>query len=283
MRGAHLVKAGGEWYGVRQSAYPRRAVARVPDLRRSGLHRQCAGGSAARPAGPDRRRAARQPAEPARAIWSLLRARRLARDVTSLTISAGAALRLRRRRRSTRTTARTSTTWRPVSSCAVGTATACRAAATSRIATTSRRAPASRGRSTRQRGRSCAAATASTTTRERWPRRKACTSILPYFNLSVLLPGPGPAASDARRPVPGPTSPFHPAVRDGVPARSADAVDGALEPQPAAPARRDARRRDRLRRLARPRSDLRARHEPGSRQARSRSTSGRTRCSPTSR
>ena len=45
----------------------RRAGARVPDLRRAGLHGQRAGRSAARTAGADRRRAARQPAEPPRA------------------------------------------------------------------------------------------------------------------------------------------------------------------------------------------------------------------------
>ena len=33
-RGAHLVKFGGEWYGVRQSRVPRRAGARLPELRR---------------------------------------------------------------------------------------------------------------------------------------------------------------------------------------------------------------------------------------------------------
>ena len=56
----------------------------------------------------------------------------------------------------------------------------------------------------------------------------------PYFNLSVYFPAPRPAAADARRSVPGVVPRLHPAVGDRVPARSADAVDGALERQRAA-------------------------------------------------
>ena len=56
----------------------RRAGARVPDLHQPGLHRQCARRRAARASGADRRRAARQPAEPPGAQLERFRAGRLA-------------------------------------------------------------------------------------------------------------------------------------------------------------------------------------------------------------
>ena len=80
----------------------------------------------------------------------------------------------------------------------------------------------------------------------------------------VSFPAPG-YRRHARRSVPGVVPGLHSAVGDRVPARPADAVDGALERQRAAPDRAAPRDRDRLRRLARPRPDLRARHEPGAR------------------
>ncbi len=67
----------------------------------------------------------------------------------------------------------------------------------------------------------------------------------------------------ARRSVPGVVPGVHSTVGDRVPAGPADAVDGALERQRAAPDWAEPGDRDRLRRLPRPRSDLGARHEPG--------------------
>ena len=280
-RAGTLVKAGGEWYGVRQSAY-RDVQSRgfltfvnqgytgnaLADLL-LGLPVLTGG---ARLDNPQNLRAH---------SWSAVRPGRLAADAVADDLR-GAALRLHRAAASMRTIARTSTTRRPDSSCRSAPA-ACRAADTCPIATTSRRAPALRGRSTRSATNVVRGGYGIYYNQGALATSEGLYFNPPYFNLERLLPRRRRTAAHARGSVPGVVSGLHPAVSDRVPARSADAVDGALEREPAAHDRAHAVARVRVRRLARPRPDLGPRHEPGAPPAPIRSTCGRTRCLPTSR
>ena len=259
----------------------RRAGARVPDLRAAGLHRQRARRSAARAAGPDRRRAARQPAEPARAAPGACSPRRLA-GARAADRLARRALRLRRRRPSTRTIAPTSTIRRPGTLVRSAPAT-CRAAATRPIATTSRRASASPG---------------ALDELQRWVVRGgygiyynqgalATSEGLyfnpPYFNLSVYLPGAGLPPLTLADPFPANFPVFIP---QSATAYQRDLQTPWMEHWNVNVQRQIGRGRAievALRRLARPRPDLGARPQPAGGQPRPSRTCGRTRCLPTSR
>ena len=230
---AHLVKFGGELLRRPAVGVPRRAGARLPHLRRSGLHRQRARGPPARPAGADRRRAAGQPAEPARPAWSAF-AHDDWRVLPSLTVSAG----LRYDYMSP-----------PVD--ADDRANLYDAATGQLVAVGTNGMP--RGGYEPDRNNLAPRVGLAWTLDQRGPHGAAGRlrhllqpggagdlrgALLQSAVLQPerLLPRSAAAAAHARGSVPVVVPGVHSAVGDGLPARSADAVDGALERQRAATA-----------------------------------------------
>ena len=84
----------------------------------------------------------------------------------------------------------------------------------------------------------CAAATASTYNQGALATSEGLYFNPPYFNLGVYFPDPGLPPLTLADPFPSSFPVFIPQSATAYPARSADAVDGALERQRAAPARR---------------------------------------------
>ena len=128
-----------------------------------------------------------------------------------------------------------------------------------------------------------AAATASTTTRVQLATSEGLFFNPPYFNLSVFFPGAGPPPS--RSPIRSRRLPaVHSAVGDRVPARPADAVDGALERRTCSARSAQSRAIEVAYVGSRGHDLISARDvQPGAPRAPIRSTCGRTRSSPTSR